>query len=371
MAGHLAQWLANWWLLPVAAGIMLVQSRRQTRWVASGLLLGSLLVLFLLPVTWLSQNHRRLAMNLDVVRAEPTAPAEVSRTGPLAHLAQRWPLVSKAKQQPVVLHRVTESGEQVMVRARRQSNRKPAAALERLLGAAPTITVPSGTFGGAAGCVVSMPLVHCAWADHGTVGVLSFAVEATAADVVVTAFASELAGLRDSVEIRRDRYHPYREAATLVLTLLAGAVGLLASLVAHELAHAAMARFVGAQLHGICIGSGALVWHRTVRGVDFSLRKVPIGGYVQCSPRSPVGYRVRQASIWAAGPAANLFIAVFMASIWGPGHLGVLVNVGLFVANAMPYSKFLPEAGRRIGTDGYQFREIIQGRKTYQAPLPV
>lgn len=105
-----------------------------------------------------------------------------------------------------------------------------------------------------------------------------------------------------------------------------------ASIVLHELAHAAAARVAGVRVAGWQVGVG----RRLARIGRLDVRAWPIAVGVRIPDarlaRAPVGARV---AVHAAGPAANLTLAAVF-SAWDPHGLAAGVNLALAGGNLLP-----------------------------------
>jgi Zn-dependent protease len=358
----IAPWLANWWsLLALIGGLgwgawRAARVRSVQTAVACATAAGSIAVM-LLPLSWHGQQHRALARSVDVV-ARATAPELRSDPELKAWFGRGRGLRASAVQR-------ANSDGTYLVLVRRQSNRVPGVALQRLLQGGPTGDVPTitsvepGALSGAAGCAVAGSGARCAWADRGTVGLV------TSSDIDVTRLAPLLLAERAEAEYPRDRYHPYREGLTFSLMLLLGIALMVASIVLHEVAHAVIARLLGAQVLTICIGAGALLLDRDVHDIRVLVRVIPLGGYVQIVQPNARTFRRNQALVCSAGPLMNVVLSVIAGVALGWTHPLAILNGLLALANAVPYSKQIPEAGRRVGTDGYQVIEVLSRRRVF------
>jgi len=111
-------------------------------------------------------------------------------------------------------------------------------------------------------------------------------------------------------------------------------------IVCHELGHYIVARYFGVQAQSFTVGFGPRLARLTDRrGTVWSLRLLPLGGCVSLAGErdgAPEGYAARpvlaRMAIVAAGPAANLIIAVavfaaMLATFGQPGFLPVCDTV--------------------------------------------
>lgn len=117
---------------------------------------------------------------------------------------------------------------------------------------------------------------------------------------------------------------------TTILSLLGAVVMLGVLVVVHELGHYLMARALGIRVDEFSVGFGKAVFQKERKGILYSLRLVPLGGYCMFHGEdeknsSPDDYNVQPA--WKrlltllAGPAMN-FLLAFLAAVvllmgWG------------------------------------------------------
>jgi regulator of sigma E protease len=133
----------------------------------------------------------------------------------------------------------------------------------------------------------------------------------------------------------------------------------------HELGHYLVARWCGVKVLRFSVGFGRVVWSRRI-GVDrteFAVSALPLGGYVKMAderegnlPPEDLPRSFNRASVWrriaivAAGPIANLLLAV-------------LLYAGLFVAGVPGHQPVLaePPAGTPAAVAGFAAGDRVTG----------
>jgi len=143
-------------------------------------------------------------------------------------------------------------------------------------------------------------------------------------------------------------------------TLLAFLLTLGTLIVAHEYGHYRAARWCGVRVLRFSVGFGRVLWRRQPQagGTEFTLSALPLGGYVkmldsregpvapadlaQAFDRQPLRAR---AAIVAAGPAANLLLAVLL---YAAAHWWGLQEPSAVLA-APPAGSMAAQAGLRAG----------------------
>ena len=87
----------------------------------------------------------------------------------------------------------------------------------------------------------------------------------------------------------------------------------------HELGHLLAAKAVGIPIARFSIGFGPVLWSRRIRGVEYCLSAVPLGGYVMPQIEDEqefFGIAARRRIVfWLGGPAANFVSAVLLLTI--------------------------------------------------------
>jgi Zn-dependent protease len=367
---ELVSWAISWWPLVAAITGSIWWSVRAARRKDKRAVLGAALALALAtqfaPVSFAAERHQKRKLSVALRRELPEAAAVAGSP------AADWINATLAAQVTKPFHVIVDG---VEVLARKQSNQNPTAALRELLGVEPTL-IPSSPIGGALGGVLgctdlvgpsaevtlnSTNRVRCGWADYGSVGYLLPIRNQSLAELSKAAPAA-----RSRVEVRHDGYSPFRNALLSAVFIGAAALAIIASLILHELGHALAAWFVGTRVNVLCIGAGRTLFERTIRGTQCIVRIRPIGGFVQTQARTSKGYRWKSCVVWAAGPGTNALLAFVGSRIFGLGSVAVLCNIAMCAFNLLPFSKFIPEIGRRIGTDGYQIIQFATRRRSYE-----
>lgn len=126
---------------------------------------------------------------------------------------------------------------------------------------------------------------------------------------------------------------------TILLTVIV--LGVL--IFVHELGHFLTARAIGIPVYEFALGFGPKVISRHKNGVDYSLRLIPLGGFVRMAGeepgdnQDPNGYSHRtpleKIAVSVAGPAMNLF-------------LGLLIFIYSYAFIGLPASTNEPVIGR-------------------------
>jgi regulator of sigma E protease len=162
-----------------------------------------------------------------------------------------------------------------------------------------------------------------------------------------------------------------------MLTLVAFLVAIAVLVTVHEWGHYATARAFGVKVLRFSVGFGPRVagWRSTKSGTEYAIGLLPIGGYVKMldEQEAPVALPERsmafnnqplrsKAAIVAAGPIANLFLAVILYSM--VNWLGVTQPQAIL--SAPPANSILAVSGflggekiLRAGFDGDSLEEVV------------
>jgi len=118
----------------------------------------------------------------------------------------------------------------------------------------------------------------------------------------------------------------------MALPFLNFILSFLIALILHELGHLAAAQISGVRVTALGLGWGPKLYRRTLNNVEFQLRLLPLGAFVQMDMNT---FRQRslnkQLFVLSAGIAVNLLLAMLT---WG-SLFGVL-NLGLAIGNSLP-----------------------------------
>lgn len=72
---------------------------------------------------------------------------------------------------------------------------------------------------------------------------------------------------------------------SFIITFLAALFVFGAVIAIHEFGHFAVAKLCGVQVNEFSIGMGPALWHNIYHGTQYSLRLLPVGGYVALRAR--------------------------------------------------------------------------------------
>ncbi len=114
---------------------------------------------------------------------------------------------------------------------------------------------------------------------------------------------------------------------------------LMMAVVTHELGHLVAARLLGVRVDAFSVGFGPLLGSRTVRGIDWQIRALPLGGFVALHGEAPgsstdsdsftMAGRPRRALILAAGVATNFAVGALIL------YVAVLATIGFHPVEAL------------------------------------
>ena len=137
--------------------------------------------------------------------------------------------------------------------------------------------------------------------------------------------------------------------------IINGMVSFIAALVLHELGHYLTARMCGVPIKQAGFGWGPKVYGAHVRGVEYQLRLLPVGAYVQMDmialQRRPL---LQQLFVLGAGIGVNLVLCTLA---WG--SLFGTLNLALAIGNLIPLYQL----------DGWKSGMVIL-RRVFGGPSP-
>lgn len=101
------------------------------------------------------------------------------------------------------------------------------------------------------------------------------------------------------------------------------------AILVHEFGHFIVAISLGLKVEAFSIGFGPAIWKKRIRGVEYRISSIPLGGYVSIPDVDPEGTKAlegasasaakvriapwKEALVAVAGPAMNIVLAVFLA----------------------------------------------------------
>lgn len=142
----------------------------------------------------------------------------------------------------------------------------------------------------------------------------------------------------------------------MTLLLINGVVGFVAALVLHELGHYLAARLCGVRIKQAGFGWGPKVFGTRVNEVEYQLRLLPIGAYIQMDMRAlQARPLMQQLFVLGAGIGMNLVLAVIA---WG--SLFGSLNLALAIGNLVPFYQL----------DGWKGAMVIC-RRVFGRPSPL
>jgi regulator of sigma E protease len=152
---------------------------------------------------------------------------------------------------------------------------------------------------------------------------------------------------------------------TYLLTI--GLLGLLIFI--HELGHLLAGQWVGIPIERFSIGFGPVLWKKRIRGVEYCLSAIPLGGYVMPKIEDEAAFFAIPVSkrivFWLGGPAANFVSAALTLGIasWamdGFSLNGVLVEPWVKVASLSgPLNGVLVEPWVKVASLSGQLLAVI------------
>jgi len=147
----------------------------------------------------------------------------------------------------------------------------------------------------------------------------------------------------------------------------------------HEMGHFFVAKACGFPVNEFSIGMGPKLWQREKRGTKYTIRAIPMGGYVAFESMADAEAEERvfqKEPLWQrflvllAGPAMNVLLAVVIVSglLMAVGVATIVPVVGSVIegtpakeAGLAPGDEFVSVNGIEIGHDYGQLQEALAG----------
>ena len=137
------------------------------------------------------------------------------------------------------------------------------------------------------------------------------------------------------------------------------------AILVHEFGHFVVALSLGLRVEAFSIGFGKAIWKKRIRGVEYRLSCLPLGGYVSIPDVDPEGTKAlegesdgataksapippwKEIAVAVAGPAMNVVLAVVLAVVLSlaPGaKFGTIEPVVDMIPDGTPAAKagFMP-----------------------------
>ncbi|MBM7581418.1 regulator of sigma E protease [Caldicoprobacter guelmensis] len=161
-----------------------------------------------------------------------------------------------------------------------------------------------------------------------------------------------------------------------MLTLLVALLFFGVLIMVHELGHFLVGRLVGVHAEEFSIGMGPKLFGFSSKGTRFSVRALPIGGYVKFlgeDEKSDDPRAFGNASLWrrmaviASGPAMNILLAIVLLAVFYMGYgiyevvpeiLQVVENSPADRAGLMPGDKILQVDG--VSVEGMEAQQAVE-----------
>ena len=171
---------------------------------------------------------------------------------------------------------------------------------------------------------------------------------------------------------------------SVFITLLAALFVFSAVIAIHEFGHFAVAKLCGIQVNEFSIGMGPTLWHRDRKGTRYSLRALPVGGFVALegeespesqqaqaarepdAPEQPTGCPLNEAPVWQRA-------LVMVAGAVMNFVLGFVVLLVLIAAQDQPITSkviYAIQEGALCGQTGLEAGDqvlAVNGRRCFVA----
>ena len=140
------------------------------------------------------------------------------------------------------------------------------------------------------------------------------------------------------------------------MIVLTAVLSFVVALVLHELGHWMAARLCSVPVNEIGLGWGPKVYTFQARGIDYTIRLLPLGAYVRMDMVAlQQRLLLQQLFVLGAGIAVNLVLSLIFA-----GNIFGALNLGLAIGNILPFYQH----------DGWK-SGIVVFRKLFGRPSPL
>ena len=119
---------------------------------------------------------------------------------------------------------------------------------------------------------------------------------------------------------------------SIFITLIAALIVFSAVIAIHEFGHFAVAKLCGIQVNEFSIGMGPALWKKIYKGTQYSLRALPVGGYVALEGEESPESQQAEALVMAAGAFMNfvlgfVVLVILVAAQEGPITSRVIYSI--------------------------------------------
>ena len=155
--------------------------------------------------------------------------------------------------------------------------------------------------------------------------------------------------------------NPFSGTAIFFLEIALFLILMTPLIIIHELAHAAVASWVGLRVFGIMIGMGKTIWYGKFLGMEWAINSLPLSGITTVGARPVPHIRSKLFLIYLAGPASHLLMALIFHLVfqglplsgWSYYLLRALVFANVFMAAVNLFPRKVPAMTGMQGSDGW------------------
>ena len=139
------------------------------------------------------------------------------------------------------------------------------------------------------------------------------------------------------------------EIIVTILYIVACVLLFALAIVIHEFGHFIVALKLGLRVDAFSVGFGPILWKRKVKGVEYRLSAIPLGGYVSIPDVDPEGTKALEGES-SGGPRVRIPAwKEILVAVAGPG-MNVVLAVALAVLLALVPSARFGELSSEIGS---------------------